>query len=60
MHAQDFYKCFSKRLKDYLSLNHIKFLNSGVHPNGRKYWIYPVTDELSALLSDYSRVYKRV
>lgn len=54
-----FYKCFSINQHRFLKINGLKAVSKGVHPNGKTFWIYEVTDELSRLLTLWSNNKKK-
>ena len=53
---QRYYKCFSWRLKNFISAHNIYPISSGVHPvTSKVFHIYEMTPELSKILTNWSK-----
>lgn len=49
------YCCYSLPLRKYLYENGLKYELAALNPNSKKlFWVYPMTDRLSFLLSKWS------
>lgn len=52
---KEYYKCYSWRLKNFISAHNVYPISSGVHPVTNKvFHIYEMTDELSKILTNWS------
>lgn len=49
-----YYKCFSLNLRRFIGAHGIRHISKGVHPNGKTFFIYEVTPELSSVLTTWS------
>lgn len=53
---KEYYKCYSWRLKNFISAHNIYPVSSGVHPVTNKvFHIYEMTPELSKILTNWSK-----
>lgn len=49
-----FYKCFSINMLRFIKIHGIKAVSKGVHPNGKTFWVFEMTDELSNVLKRWT------
>lgn len=56
MQEKEYYKCYSFRLKRFIQAHGVYSISSGVNATTDKvYHIYEVTDELSRILTNWSK-----
>lgn len=53
------YKCFSINQLRFIKIHGIKAVSKGVHSNGKTFWIFEMTDELSDVLTRWTEERKR-
>lgn len=51
--------CYSIKLKDWLKLNGLYFINKGIHPNGNIFWCFERNEQLDKALTDWDK-YKKI
>lgn len=49
-----YYKCFSINMLRFIKVHGIKPVSKGIHPNGKTYWVFEVTDALSEVLATWT------
>ena len=55
----DYFYCYSIKLKNWLKLNGVRFVDSGKHSNGNTYWRFSRDDKLDQALTDW-KTYKHI
>ncbi|MGB3160372.1 MAG: DUF5659 domain-containing protein [Carnobacterium sp.] len=54
-----YYKCFSINMLRFIKIHGIRAVSKGVHANGKTYWVFEETEELSEVLYKWSEESKR-
>jgi hypothetical protein len=55
MMKQMYYKCFSINQLRFIKIHGIKPVSKGIHPNGKTFWVFDMNDELSAVLTTWTK-----
>lgn len=49
-----YYKLFSINMLRFIKAHGIRPVSKGLHPNGKTFWIFEITDELSKVLTTWT------